>query len=369
MMKPSARKGVKDLTNQPLRVSKSLLEDYVNRVFLAAGLDQEQAAITSRHLVHANLRGVDSHGVSRVDVYTKRLKIGIVNRNLHFELERETPASALVDGGNSSGIVLATKGIELAVKKAMQTGVGIVGIKNSNHCGMLGDYTMYAAKHGCIALATTNAPPNMAPWGGRERFFGTNPFSYGVPAGEEDDIVFDMATSLVARGKIIVAQKNNQQIPLGWAISKDGKPTTDPNVALDGLVLPAGGYKGYGITFLVEVLSALFTGAAFGPQIADLYKNFEQAQNVGQCFIVIRADLFQSMDQFRSRMDQLIREIRNVPLMDGVERIYLPGEIEREKTADRLENGIPISAEILQEIRDVGQRYGIVDDPLFEEIG
>jgi LDH2 family malate/lactate/ureidoglycolate dehydrogenase len=172
-------------------------------------------------------------------------------------------------------------------------------------------------------------------------------------------IVFDMATSVVARGKIIVAEKNQQQIPLGWAITKDGIPTTDPTEALNGLVLPMAGPKGYGITFLVETLSALLTGAAFGPYIADLYKDFSRPQNVGQCFIVMRADLFEPLSEFKSRMDQMIEEIRNIPHMDGVDRIYLPGEIEQEKAIHRENHGIPFSSEIFEELIKVGKRYGI----------
>lgn len=182
------------------------------------------------------------------------------------------------------------------------------------------------------------------------------------------DIIFDMATSVVARGKIILAKKNNQQIPLGWAISKEGKPTTTPSEALDGLVLPVGGPKGYGITFLVETLSSLFTGAAFGPYIPDLYKDLTRPQNIGQCFIVMRADLFQGLDEFKNRMVQIIQEIREVKPMEGVDRIYLPGEIEMEKAMERERNGIPLSPEILNELEEVGRRYGIKPG-LFKNIG
>ncbi|GAB7387020.1 Ldh family oxidoreductase [Bacillaceae bacterium] len=341
------------------RIPKQALEDFVREIFLAVGLDDEQSAIIARHLVLANLRGVDSHGVSRVDIYTRRLDAGIVSKTYNGKIVRENFASALIDAGNSSGIVAATKGIELAVKKAKEVGVGVVGIKHSNHCGMLADYTLYAVNNDCIAIATTNAPANMAPWGGKERFFGTNPFSYGIPAGQEIDIVFDMATSIVARGKIILAKKNHLSIPLGWAISKEGKPTTDPDEALEGLVLPVGGAKGYGITFFVEAMSAVFTGAAFGPHVGDLYNDFSRPQDVGQFFFAMRADLFQPIGEFKQRMDEMIRAIRKIPLMEGVERIYLPGEIELLKTAEREVKGIPVSKEVLNELQAVAARYGV----------
>lgn len=341
---------------------KELLESMVSRIFIKSGLDQWQSNTISRHLVLANLRGVDSHGVSRVPIYVKRIESGLTNKSLELTIERETSCTALVDAKNASGIPVATKGIQLAVEKAKEHGIGLVGIKNSNHCGMLADYTQYAASQDCIALATANAPANMAPWGGKERFFGTNPFSYGISAGEELDIIFDMATSVVARGKIINAYRNNQQIPIGWAISKDGKPTTDAGEALEGLVLPVGGPKGYGIALLVEVLSGLFTGASFGPQIGDLYKDFDRYQNVGQFFFVTRADLFQPLQEYKERMDQMIREIRQVPIIDGVDQIYLPGEIEQKTKSEREVKGIPLSNEIFDDLMMVAEKYKVSNE-------
>lgn len=349
-----------NMAENDVRVAKADLEHFVCKLFQGAGMDEEQSSIVARHLVLANLRGVDSHGVSRVEIYTRRLDLGIDSKSAKAKIVKESASSALIDGGAGLGIIMATEGMKLAVRKAQETGLAVVGIKNSGHCGMLADYTLYAARHNCLAIATTNAPANMAPWGGKKAFFGTNPFSYGVPAGKEKDIVFDMATSVVARGKITLARKNNQPIPLGWAISKEGKPTTDPGEALDGgLVLPVGGPKGYGLAFLVDVLSGLLTGAAFGPYIGSLYKDLDRNQNVGQFFFVMRADLFEPLTEFKNRIDQMIREIRQIPLAEGFERIYLPGEIEYEIALEREQNGIPLTPKIIRELETVGNRYGI----------
>lgn len=345
-----------------VRVSKQKLEQYGTDLFMAAGLKEEEAKTIARHLVLANLRGVDSHGISRVEIYTTRIKNGTISSGLNYDIIKQTPISAYIDGQNSSGILLTTKATEIAIEKAKTTGIGIVGVKNSSHGGMLADYTMQITDNDLIGFASTNAPANMAPWGGKERFFGTNPFSYGVPAGEEINIVFDMATSLVARGKIILAKKNNQNIPLGWALTLDGKPTTDPDEALKGIVLPVGGPKGYGIAFLVEVLSAIFTGAAFGPQIGDLYTELNKVQNTGQFVMAMRADLFVELDEFKQRMDQMIREIRKNPLAEGFDRIYLPGEIELERTKEREVNGVPISEEVIEELIQVGKRFGLSEN-------
>ncbi|MBD8067937.1 Ldh family oxidoreductase [Bacillus sp. PS06] len=341
------------------RIQKDQLEQFVRNVFIEAGLDERQSTLISRHLVLANLRGMDSHGVSRVSIYCKRLDLGLVDKTYNPIIEKESEVSALINANNSSGIPVSTFGIELAIKKAKKSGIGIVAIHNSNHCGMLADYVQRAVEEDCIVLATTNAPANMAPWGGKSPFFGTNPFAYGIPTGEEDNIVLDMATSKVAKGKVVLAQKNNQNIPIGWALSSDGQPTEDPNEALKGVFLPFGEHKGYGITFLVETLSAIVTGSAFGPHIGDLYTNFENKQNVGQFFYCMRADLFQDIDKFKSRMDQMIKEIRTVPVMKGVDKIYLPGEIENITYKDRSENGIPLSKEIIHELQLVGEKYNL----------
>lgn len=342
-----------------IKITKERLEKFVTDIFQAAGLKQDHASIIARHLVLANLRGVDSHGVSRVDLYTKRLDAGVVSKTGNIKIEKESFSSLLIDGANQLGILAATKGMELAVQKAKESGICVVGIKNSNHAGMLADYTEFAAKNNCIAIATTNAPSSMAPWGGRKGFFGTNPISYAFPTGENElNIVFDMATSVVARGKIILAHKNNQDIPLGWAMTKEGKQTTSSKEALEGLVLPVGGPKGYGLAFFVDVLSGLFTGAAYGPHLGSI-RNFNKVQNVGQFFFVMRADLFEDLNTFKARIDQMIREIREIPLAEGVERIYLPGEIEFERKAERESNGIPLSVEVVNELNSVALRYSI----------
>jgi LDH2 family malate/lactate/ureidoglycolate dehydrogenase len=341
-------------------IPKSDLETFVHRVCEGAGIDSEAAALVARHLVLANLRGIESHGVSRLPIYLKRLEAGLENKQTKGILERETASSALINGQNGIGIVLATKGMEKAVSMAKQTGLAVVGIKNSAHCGMLADYTQYAARHQCIAIAMTNAPSAMAPWGGRQKYFGTNPISYAIPAGREEDLVFDMASSVVARGKLVLALYNNEPIPIGWAITKDGKPTTDPEEALDGgLLLPVGGPKGYGIALLVDVLSGMMTGASFGPYIGNLYEDLDRSQNVGQFFFVMRADLFEPIDVFQTKVDQMIGEIRGLPLAQGFDRIYLPGEIERDLAAEREARGIPLGEAMLKELEEAGSRYGV----------
>lgn len=345
-----------------IRYTEQQLQTFLQQLFTSAGVEEHSASLVSRHLVTAHMRGVTSHGVIRTGIYIKRLRKGVVEKKDGFTIERETPVSATVNGGNGLGIPIASESIKLAVQKAKQSGVGMVAVTNSNHCGMLADYTNYAADQGCISLAFTNSPSAVAPWGGLEKYFGTNPFSYAVPRRDAPNIVFDMATSAVAKGKIIAAKNNGESIPLGWAITKDGEPTTDPAEALDGLLLPVGGPKGYGIAFLVEMLSTALSGAATGPHMGDLYHDFEKKQNNGHFFLAFRPDLFEDIDVFHDRIDQLAAEVQSVAVQEGIERVLLPGELEHAKLQKHQAEGVELSPVLAAELRELALELGV--DPL-----
>lgn len=345
---------------EPVTIDLAALETLVCRIFVASGVPEEEAAQIAGHLTLANLRGVDSHGVGRVSVYVERLELGLVSPETRVHTLRETPVSALVDGGNGSGIVVGAHAMRLAMAKAEESGVGMVCAQGSNHCGMLAYYTSMASSKGLIGLATTSAPATMAPWGARERFFGTNPISYAVPTKEtQDDIVFDMATSQVARGKIILAAKDGRHIPLGWAIDSEGQPTEDAGAALEGMMLPVGGAKGSGIALLVETLSSILASASYGPHIPPLYNNSDQVQGLGHFFLAFRPDLFVPTSEFVERVAEMTDEIRSLPAAAGHEQVYLPGEPEAETTRRRQGNGIPISAEVWADLTKIAERLGI----------
>ncbi|MQA08197.1 MAG: Ldh family oxidoreductase [Pseudonocardiaceae bacterium] len=332
------------------RIDSVELREMVEGIFTGCQVPDEQAGLIADHLVQANLRGVDSHGVSRVGVYVDRIEQSLVSARTALETVHETPVSALVDGGNGSGIVVAERAMRLAVSKALDAGVGLVSARGSNHCGMLAYYTAMAARAGLIGFAVTSAPPTMAPWGARTPFFGTNPLSYAIPMAERDDIVFDMATSQVARGKIILAAKEGRNIPVGWALTTDGQQTEDADAALDGVMLPLGGPKGSGLALLVETLSSALSAAPFGPHIPPLYHNPDHTQQLGHFFMALRPDLFRSPSEFAATMTQLAGEITALPALPGHDRVYLPGEIEARTARDRVEHGIPISQEVRDEL-------------------
>jgi LDH2 family malate/lactate/ureidoglycolate dehydrogenase len=220
-------------------------------------------------------------------------------------------------------------------------------------------YTMRAAEAGCIGIAATNTPPLMAPWGGFVPFLGTNPISIAVPAGEEPPVVLDMATSAVARSKILVANKTGTRIPSHWALDETGKPTEDAQVALRGTMAPMAGHKGFGLALMIDVLSGILGGAGSGPEVGDVFRFDQGPQNVGHFFQAIALDRLGEADRIRRRMDELIRRLRAQPPAAGIDRVRVPGDLERETVEARKRQGIPLGPELLETLRDLGERYGV----------
>ncbi|MCM3714330.1 Ldh family oxidoreductase [Alkalihalobacillus oceani] len=356
------------MTKKPLYIDYRRLEKLAYDILLKGGLSEMEAQETATHLVRANLRGVDSHGITRVPIYLKRLHVGVVRAKADVSIIHETPVSAYIDGNNGIGPYIARKTTEIAIEKAKKSGVAIVGLTNANHLGTLGYYSELAVNEGLITFITANAPANMPPFGGAEKYFGTNPFSYGFPTGREKPFILDMATSVVSKGKIILAMKNNENIPLGWAIDKNGQETTNAQEAVDGLVLPLGGPKGYGLAFMVDILSGIMTGSNWGPHINDLYSNFTEPQNVGMFAIVLRPDLFISEVEFKKKIDQAISEVRNLKLQKGFDRIYIPGEIETITLEKRRSEGVPLTIETVTELERLGKELEVNVDFLTDLI-
>jgi LDH2 family malate/lactate/ureidoglycolate dehydrogenase len=335
------------------------LQAFCEEVFLSCGLAQEDAAILADSLVQANLRGVDSHGITRVGIYVKRLKMGLVNPRPNVEVVRESDATLLVDGDNGMGQVVGVRALDLGLDKSKESGGVSVGIRRSNHYGAGAYYVQRAVARDMVAFAYSNAPPTMAPWGGVDPYVGTNPYAYGVPAGEHRPIILDMATSIVARGKIILATERDEPIPEGWAVDKQGNPTTDAREALEGSVLPFGGPKGYAISLMIDIMAGALTGAGFGPRVNSLYDNFDEPQNVGAFFQVIDIGRFAEPAIFKARVDRMIEEIKSSRKAAGTEEIFLPGEIEFRTEQERMASGIPVGAETVAELREVGRSCGV----------
>lgn len=342
-----------------LHMDSQSLREYCVKILSQENVPEEEAFYVADSLVMANLRGVDSHGVSRMPIYMKRLREGLVNNKFSFEVQKEAPGSMLIDGQNSLGAVLGVKVMELAIEKAKESGAVMVGVKNSNHYGTASYFSMLALKENMIGISASNAPSTMAPWGGVKPFLGTNPFSFSIPAGNEKPIVIDMATSVVARGKIILAAKNGQKIPEGWAINTEGEVTTDAEEALVGSVLPFAGPKGYAISLLIDILAGILSGGPYGPHINNLYENFNDPQCVGHFFGVINIEKFIPVENFKSMVDEMIREIKDTPKAKNTQEIFLPGEIEYNIQEKRLKTGVPITIPVLEDLKELGKMYSV----------
>ncbi|RSK55306.1 Ldh family oxidoreductase [Bacillus canaveralius] len=341
----------------PTRYSAEGLREFCFQVFRRVGVQKEEAEIVADSLIQADLRGVDSHGVVRTAIYLKRIESNMINPFAKVEIESESEATVLVNGNNNFGSVVGTKALQIALEKAKNHGASIVGVKASNHFGTGAYYALKAIEQDMILLVMSNASQTMPPTGGIRPFIGTNPLSIGVPAGKQLPFILDMATSVVARGKLIVAAQKDEPIPLGWAIDKEGNPTTNPHEGLEGSVLPVGGPKGYAISMFIDILSGVLTGAGYGRYVNNMYENWEEPQNVGHFFIAIDINRFIPLQQFKNRMDQYISEIKAEPKAKGVNEIFIPGEIEHRLVIDRQANGIVLPAKVAEELNEIGKRY------------
>ena len=328
------------------------------RVLERLNVPPEGAQDVAGCLVKADLRGIDSHGLVRLPVYARRLAAGVVNARPAIRLQRAASAAALIDGDNGLGPVVGSSAMDAAVELAREHGAGFVGVRASNHFGAAAYYVERAVAQGFIAMAISNAPPNMAPYGGRARFLGTNPLAVGVPAGAEDPLIFDASTSVVARGKIIVAAQEGEAIRDGWALDPDGYPTTDATQALAGAMLPFGGAKGSAIAFLIDVFCGVMTGAAFAEHLNTL-EDLTSVQNVGHVFAAIRPDLFMAGNAFRERMDEILRMLKRSAPAPGNERVLVPGEIEMANERRHRRTGVPLRASVIAQLDALGQQLAV----------
>ena len=342
-------------------VQEDALTGFCAACLEAVGVLAPDARSAAANLVEADLRGVDSHGVVRLPIYVERLACGAMNPRPGIRVVRETPTSLVIDGDNGMGQVVGVEAMRLAIDKARSGDACVfASVRNSNHYGAAALYAEMAVPHGMIGFSYTIGGINhMVPWGGAEAMLGNNPFAVALPAGEEGPVVLDMACSVAARGKIIVAAKEGRPIPADWAVGPDGQATTDAARALEGFVQPVGGPKGYALTLVIGLLSTMLSGAAFGTEVTHMYDDMERPQNIGHLMGVLPVDLFEDLATYRARMDKAIREIRGVRTAPGVERVYLPGERERIAMAHRRAHGIPVGTGVLAELDALGARYGL----------
>ena len=340
------------------------LKDFATEALTKVDVPHDDAAIIADTWVEADLRGIDTHGVIRLAPYLKMFAEGNINPRPSLSIVRETPITALIDADDAAGNLASFKAAEIAIEKAKNTGAGIVGVKNSTHNCMLAYYPMMALKHDMIGLMTTNAPPQVPPYGGVTKMLSTNPYAAAIPAGEELPVVIDMASTLVALGKVRLSAALGKKIPLGWGLNKNGGPTDDPGEVLTGggFLSWLGGPKGYSLAVLANILSGVLTGGSFGPQNFPPYSTAEYGNQLvreGHFIIVFRVDNFMLVDEFKSRMDAMIREIKASEPAKGFNRVLLPGEPEFEAKNQRLKAGIPLSHPVWQKLIAVKDKFGL----------
>ncbi|MDC1383797.1 Ldh family oxidoreductase [Candidatus Puniceispirillum sp.] len=337
--------------------------DFAILMLKGQGVNKDDSVKVAECLVEADLRGVQTHGMSRLPIYVKRLSEGLINATPKMILDKPVAACASLDGDNGLGFLVGIRAIQEAIKMAETCGVGVVAAQNSNHFGMAATYLLQAVQAGYFAFVFTNAAKSMPPWGGREGLFGTSPFAAGAPGGKLPPFILDMSPAVAARGKIRLAEKRGEAIPEGYALDENGKPTTDPTAALRGVVLPIGGYKGSGLSMLMEILAGVFTGANFGGDVPDQYTVWDRPQNVGHFFMVLKPGVFVTEKGFRDRMDILVSRVKENPRAGGFDEIFMPGEIEARLEIERRQSGIPYAQSDILLLTELAREYNIAEMP------
>ncbi len=300
------------------------LKKEIIKIFKKFGLSENHASISTNALINAELVGAYGHGLSRLKMYCDRIKKRLINPRPKIKIKTVSQSISLVDANDSIGFVAADIAIKQAIKNAKKTGIGMVAVKNSGHYGLSGYYAEQAIKKNLITMIYTNAPPAVAPHGSLKSLFGTNPICFGTPTGSKVPFILDTSISMINRGKIRFADKNNQKIPLGVALDKFGKPTTNAKKALQGVQLPIANFKGSGLAWMVDILSGVLTGGNHAGRVKDPFDDFTGPQNIGHLFITFKTNLF--VNNYNKRIKDNINKIKRLPKIKGVKEIVYPGQ-------------------------------------------
>ncbi|MBS1495383.1 MAG: Ldh family oxidoreductase [Bacteroidetes bacterium] len=344
---------------------------FSENIFLKIGCSKADAAIAAKTLLSADLRGVDSHGVARLSGYVRLWEAKRVNASPKLSIIHQTPSTAVVDGDSGLGLVVAPYAMQVAIDKASQAGTGWVSVQNSNHFGIAGIHAMMALQHDMIGIAMTNASALVAPTFSKERLLGTNPIAVAIPAGKEPAFVADFATTTAANGKLEMLQRKNEQAPNGWVQTKEGLPSTQPGeLKQGGALLPLGGdkehgsHKGYMLGSIVDIFSAILSGANYGPWVPPFPAYVPMPLNmpgkgIGHFFGALRIDAFRPGKDFKDNMDQWIQRFRSAETSAGFDKVVIPGEPEIAMQNERLKNGIPLLQAVSNDLKQLGDRFSV----------
>jgi LDH2 family malate/lactate/ureidoglycolate dehydrogenase len=349
--------GIK--TDQQVQITASQAYDYAFSILLKYDVPADRAAMVADALVLADLRGVDTHGINRLSGYIERIKCKVLDPNPELTFIMKSPVMAHLDARNTFGFVAGCMSIDKGIEIASTYGFAVIGVKNSNHYGMGSTYVLRAVKQGYGAFAFTNASRAMPPWGGKEALLGTSPLAVGIPGGKQGDFVLDMSPTVAARGKIRKAARRGEPIPEGYALDSEGRPTTDAEAALKGVMLPIGGAKGSALAMMMDIFGGLLTASSFAGDVNDQYNNTKDPQGVGHWFMVFKPAMFlDSRDELADRMDTLLGRVRSCERAEGVDRIRVPGENATEMETRRRVEGIPFTTVELKNLNIIAKQSG-----------
>lgn len=347
------------------------LFDFTRKVFEGMGCSEPDAALAAEVLLSADLRGIDSHGVARLSGYVRLWEVNRINAQPDMRIIHETPSTAVIDGDSGLGLVVAPYAMQVAIEKAKQVGTGWVSVQNSNHFGIAGYHSMMALQYDMIGMAMTNASPLVAPTFSIERLLGTNPICVAIPAGEEPAFVADLATTTAANGKLEILQRKNQDAPSGWVQDKEGLPSNNPHeLKSGGALLPLGGdrehgsHKGYALGAVVDIFSAVLSGANYGPWVPPFpayvpMPSEMPGKGIGHFFGAMRVDAFRPGDEFKQHMDKWIRRFRSAKTVTGEEQVLIPGDPEREMEENRMKAGIPVLTVVEEDLKLLGEKMKV----------
>jgi L-2-hydroxycarboxylate dehydrogenase (NAD+) len=359
------------ITNMTDTLPYQTLFDFVLAVFSKIGCNDADARLATTVLLSADLRGIDSHGIARLSGYIRLWEAGRINANPAIKVVYETPSTAVVDGDSGLGLVVAPFAMKVAIEKAENAGTGWVSVKNSNHFGIAGYHAMMALQHNMIGMAMTNASALVAPTFSVERMLGTNPISVAIPAHEEPPFVADFATTTASNGKLEILQRKNEEAPVGWVQDATGSSTTNANALKEaGALLPLGGdrdhgsHKGYALGSIVDIFSAVLSGASYGPWAPPFPAYVPIPENMpgkglGHFLGAMRVDAFRPAEEFTAHMDNWIKRFRSARTATGQEKVLIPGDPEREMEIIRRKEGIALFSSVLDDLKTVGDKFGI----------
>ena len=342
-------------------VSAQKLKEFCVKVLMqSSGMPLADARTVTDNLIFANLRGTDTHGITRLGVYLELLEAGVATVRHKVQIIKDTQLTALVDADNALGQIGAQFGMELAIQRACQHGIGWVLVGNSGHIGALAYWAMMALQHDMVGICFTSTASIMAAHGSRENTLGNNPLAIAAPSSGPMPLVLDMALSVAARGHLAVAKRENKSIPLDWAMDAQGVPTTDPAKGLEGSVLPIGGYKGSGLSMMLEVLTGILSGSPFGPQKGSLVPpDCTKPLGLSHAFVALKIDNYIPVPAFKKRIDALIDEIKNSAPSLNVHEVLVPNDKEFRIEQERKKKGIPLSSTLIKELKSFSDKYDI----------